>query len=74
MRTNGWLWALTIASAGHASSGAWNRLALTPLQTGDVYPPFSTLRADPLGAKALYEKAQPSCPASSSSGSTNNAQ
>src|SRR5437867_3874021 len=24
-------------------------------QAGDVYPPYSSLRADPLGAKALYE-------------------
>ena len=22
---------------------------------GDVYPPYSTLRTDPLGAKAIYE-------------------
>jgi hypothetical protein len=28
---------------------------VAPLQTGDVYPPFSSLRSDPLGAKALYE-------------------
>ncbi len=26
-----------------------------PLQTGEVYPEYSSLRADPLGAKALYE-------------------
>jgi hypothetical protein len=26
-----------------------------PLETGEVYPEFSSLRADPLGAKALYE-------------------
>ena len=25
---------------------------------GDVYPPYSTLRADPLGAMALYESLQ----------------
>ncbi len=25
------------------------------LEQGDVYPPYSTLRADPLGTKALYE-------------------
>jgi len=24
-------------------------------QTGDIYPPYSTLRTDPLGCKALYE-------------------
>src|SRR5579883_1897243 len=29
--------------------------AVAPLETGDVYPPFSSLRADPLGSKALYE-------------------
>jgi hypothetical protein len=26
--------------------------------TGDVYPPYSTLRADPLGAMAFYESLQ----------------
>ena len=25
------------------------------LERGDVYPPYSTLRSDPLGAKAIYE-------------------
>ncbi|MBZ5601358.1 MAG: hypothetical protein LAO79_03545 [Acidobacteriia bacterium] len=36
---------------------AWGleQAAVAPLQTGDVYPPFSSLRSDPLGAKALYE-------------------
>jgi hypothetical protein len=29
--------------------------AIAPLETGDVYPPYSSLRTDPLGAKALYE-------------------
>src|SRR5581483_899620 len=29
--------------------------AVAPLETGEVYPPFSSLRSDPLGAKALYE-------------------
>jgi hypothetical protein len=28
---------------------------------GDVYPPYSSLRADPLGAKALYESLQDCC-------------
>ena len=27
-------------------------------EAGDVYPPYSTLRADPLGAMALYESLQ----------------
>src|ERR1043166_7640382 len=33
----------------------------TPLETGEIYPPYSSLRADPLGAKALFESlsAQP---------------
>ena len=25
-------------------------------EQGDVYPPYSTLRADPLGSMALYER------------------
>ncbi len=54
MRTNGWLWALTIAMLAGLIWGL-EQIALTPLQTGDAYPPFSTLRADPQGAKALYE-------------------
>ena len=29
--------------------------AVAPLETGDVYPAYSSLRTDPLGAKALYE-------------------
>ena len=29
--------------------------AIAPLQTGEIYPPYSSLRSDPLGAKALYE-------------------
>ncbi len=29
--------------------------AIAPLETGDVYPPYSSLRSDPLGAKGLYE-------------------
>jgi hypothetical protein len=31
------------------------QVAVAPLETGDVYPPYSSLRSDPLGAKALYE-------------------
>jgi hypothetical protein len=30
-------------------------VVVTPLETGEVYPPFSSLRSDPMGAKALYE-------------------
>jgi hypothetical protein len=32
---------------------------VAPLETGDVYPPYSSLRSDPLGAKALYESLTP---------------
>jgi hypothetical protein len=31
------------------------QVAVMPLQTGEVYPLYSSLRADPLGALALYE-------------------
>lgn len=31
------------------------QLLLMRFDTGDVYPPYSSLRSDPLGAKALYE-------------------
>src|SRR5215813_13237048 len=31
------------------------QVTVAPLETGDVYPPYSSLRSDPLGAKALYE-------------------
>src|ERR1700761_718968 len=36
---------------------AWGleQVAYAPLETGDSYPPFSSMRADPLGTKALYE-------------------
>ena len=30
-------------------------IVMTPLESGDLYPPYSTMRADPLGAKILYE-------------------
>ena len=35
---------------------AWGlfRLLVLRFAPGDVYPPYSTLRADPLGCKALY--------------------
>ncbi len=36
---------------------AWGleQVAYAPLETGDSYPPFSSMRSDPLGSKALYE-------------------
>jgi hypothetical protein len=54
MRSNTWLWILAIAMLAALAWGL-EQVAFTPLQTGEVYPPFSSLRADPMGAKALYE-------------------
>lgn len=54
MKSNTGLWILAIAMLGALAWGL-EQVAFTPLQTGEVYPPFSSLRADPLGAKALYE-------------------
>lgn len=34
--------------------GLWQLLSLR-FETGDVYPPYSSLRADPVGAKALHD-------------------
>jgi len=31
------------------------RLFVLRFKAGDIYPPYSSLRADPLGAKALYQ-------------------
>ena len=49
-----WIW---IAGAGLVGALAWGleQVVVSPLETGDVYPPYSSLRTDPLGAKALYE-------------------
>jgi hypothetical protein len=35
-------------------AGAWE-VMIAPLITGEVYPAYSSLRTDPLGAKALFE-------------------
>lgn len=32
-----------------------DQIAVAPLETGDIYPQYSSLRSDPSGAKALYE-------------------
>jgi hypothetical protein len=50
----GWLWVLAIVMLGALAWGL-EQIALTPIQTGDVYPPFSSMRSDPMGAKGLYE-------------------
>jgi hypothetical protein len=34
---------------------ALEQVTIAPLETGEVYPFYSSLRADPLGAKALYD-------------------
>jgi hypothetical protein len=31
------------------------QVVVAPLETGEVYPPYSSLRSDPLGAKALFD-------------------
>ncbi len=31
------------------------QVVISPLETGDIYPPFSSLRSDPMGTRALYE-------------------
>lgn len=37
------------------------QLLILRLESGDVYPPYSSLRADPLGTKALYESLESCC-------------
>jgi len=55
MRTsNGWAWVVAIV-LGVGLMWGLEQVALGPLETGEVYPPYSSLRTDPLGAKALYE-------------------
>lgn len=38
--------------------GGTLHLFLARFESGDIYPPYSTLRADPLGTKALFEALQ----------------
>ena len=47
-------WLLGIALAALLVWGL-EQVIITPLETGEVYPEYSSLRSDPLGAKALYE-------------------
>jgi hypothetical protein len=49
--------ALIAAGIVLAAALLWGleQAAIAPLETGDVYPAYSSLRSDPLGAKALYE-------------------
>ena len=48
---------LWVAALALALLFVWGleQVAVAPLETGEVYPPYSSLRADPLGTKALYE-------------------
>jgi hypothetical protein len=54
MRNKGWAWALAALLLALFAWGA-EQVVTMPLETGEVYPEFSSLRADPRGAKALYE-------------------
>ncbi len=49
-----WTW---IAGAILVVGLVWGleQVVVSPLETGDVYPAFSSLRSDPLGTRALYE-------------------
>jgi hypothetical protein len=50
---NRWIW-LGCALVAFLAWGL-EQVVVTPLETGEVYPPYSSLRVDPLGAKALYD-------------------
>jgi uncharacterized protein DUF4350 len=54
MRTTNGLW-LAAIGLGIALIWGLDQVALAPLETGEVYPPYSSLRSDPQGTKALYE-------------------
>src|SRR5689334_18757658 len=47
-------WVLTIVLIAAFLWGL-EQIALAPLETGEVYPPYSSLRSDPQGTRALYE-------------------
>jgi hypothetical protein len=48
------MWALALVLLGIFIWGT-EQIAVMPLQTGEVYPPYSSLRSDPIGTRALYE-------------------
>jgi len=50
----GWLW-LSVAVLLAVLGWGLEQIAFAPLQTGEAYPPFSSLRSDPQGAMGLYE-------------------
>jgi hypothetical protein len=49
-----WTW---IAGAALLGALVWGleQVVVSPLETGDIYPPFSSMRSDPQGTRALYE-------------------
>jgi hypothetical protein len=50
---NGSVWSIVLLLALFLA-GAWD-VMVAPLITGELYPAYSSLRTDPLGAKALFE-------------------
>ncbi|MDI6774586.1 MAG: DUF4350 domain-containing protein [Verrucomicrobiota bacterium] len=54
MTTGRWIVAAAVA-AGLLFALGILRLFAVRFETGDIYPPYSSLRADPLGTKALYQ-------------------
>jgi len=48
------LWIFVIALVAVLLWGL-DQIAVAPLETGEIYPQYSSLRTDPAGAKALYE-------------------
>jgi hypothetical protein len=57
MRTNKILVALTLFITALSAWAAYQLFALR-YSSGEVYPPYSSLRSDPLGTKALFETFQ----------------
>jgi len=53
-RSSAWLW---VAALFLVSMLIWGleEIVVAPFETGEVYPPYSSLRTDPQGSKALYE-------------------
>lgn len=54
MRSNRWALAVLAASFAVLAAGIAHLLMLR-FKEGDTYPPYSSLRADPLGAKAFHD-------------------
>src|ERR1700693_4325418 len=54
VRSNNGVWIFAILLLAGFIWGL-EQVVVGPLETGEAYPPYSSLRSDPLGAKALYE-------------------